>query len=96
MKNALIVLSAILVLSAVQSFAQENNYGYPTYGQQPEQRKNNPNYQQDNYGNYTKQENLYKDTDRDGVPNHYDYNDRNPNIQQRGQKDYSKPYKGIR
>ena len=90
MKNALIALSATLIFSG-QAFAQGNNYGY-TYGQQPEQRKNNPNYQQDNYGSYTKRENLYKDTDRDGVPNRYDYNDSNPNIQRRGQTDYTKPY----
>lgn len=90
MKNTLIALSAILIFSATQSFAQDNNYY--GYGQQQEQRRDNPNYQQDSWGNYTKRENLYKDTDRDGVPNRYDYNDRNPNIQRRGQIDYSQPY----
>jgi len=54
-----------------------------------EQRKNNPSYQQDNYGSYTKQENLFKDNDRDGVPNRSDYNDNNPNIQRQGQQDNS-------
>lgn len=35
----------------------------------------------DSWGNpYKYQENLWKDTDRDGVPNYYDYRDRDPNI----------------
>jgi len=43
--------------------------------------------------NYKRQENLYKDTDRDGVINKYDYNDRNPNIQRPDQSDNSlSPY----
>lgn len=33
----------------------------------------------DDYGHWTNNENLYKDTDRDGVANIHDYNDRNPN-----------------
>lgn len=42
--------------------------------------------------NYKKKENLYKDTDHDGVINKYDYNDRNRNIQTPDQQDYSNPY----
>ena len=35
----------------------------------------------DYWGNrYKHYENLWKDTDRDGIINYYDYNDRNPRI----------------
>jgi len=78
----LLIIAAVLALSTTASAWEYNN----PYG---EQRKNNPSYQQDNYGSYTKQENLFKDNDRDGVPNRSDYNDNNPNIQRRGQQDNS-------
>lgn len=46
----------------------------------------------DSWGNsYEKSENLYKDTDKDGVANIYDYNDKNPRIQNPYQQDYSRP-----
>lgn len=89
MKKLIITTSVILVLSAAQSFADGWNYNT---NQQNQQRTNNYNYQQDNYGHYTKRENLYKDSDGDGVVNKYDYNDRNPNIQRQGQRDYSNSY----
>lgn len=88
MKKLLTTAAVILALSVVQSFADGWNYNT---NQQHEQRRNNYNYQQDNYGNYTKKENLYKDSDGDGVANKYDYNDRNPNVQRRGQTGYSQP-----
>lgn len=91
MKKLLTTAVVILILSAAQSFADGWNHGYST-NQQHEQRRNNYNYQQDNYGNYTKRDNLYKDSDGDGVINKYDYNDRNPNVQRRGQTDYSNSY----
>jgi hypothetical protein len=52
----------------------------------------------DAWGNsYKHQENLYKDTDHDGVINLYDYNDRNPNVQYRGQFEIpTTPYKSRR
>ena len=47
----------------------------------------------DNWGNsYSNPNNLYKDTDRDGVINMYDYNDKNKNIQTPYQRDYDKDY----
>jgi len=89
MKKPLITATVILALSAAQSFA--GSWDFNT-NQQHEKRTNNYNYQQDNYGHHTKRDNLYKDSDGDGVTNKYDYNDRNPNIQRQGQRDYSTPY----
>lgn len=44
----------------------------------------------DYWGNsYKTPNNFYKDTDKDGVPNYLDYNDRNRNIQTPYQKDYN-------
>lgn len=91
MKKLITTAAVILALPAVQSFADGYNYGYNN-NHQHEQRRNNSSYQQDNYGNYTKRDNLYKDSDGDGVANKYDYNDRNPNVQRRGQTDYSSQY----
>ena len=67
MKTAVIAL--VLLLTAAQAFAWENQY------------KNNPQYQQDKYGHHTKQNNMFKDADGDGVINKYDYNDNNRNVQ---------------
>jgi len=92
MKKLLTTAAAILALSAAQSFA--DSWGY-NFNQQHEHRRNNYNYQQDNYGHYTKRDNLYKDSDNDGVINKYDYNDRNSNIQRRGQTDYSNSFGTI-
>ncbi len=45
----------------------------------------------DAWGNsYKHYENLWKDTDRDGVINYFDYNDRNPYIQYKYQKNLFK------
>jgi len=46
----------------------------------------------DYWGNsYKYYENLWKDSDRDGVINYFDYNDRNPNIQTPYQYKYYLP-----
>ncbi len=66
MKKVLIV-AAILAVSAT---------GYAFEGQY----KNNPNYSKDDNGRYTRNDNQYKDTDRDGVINKYDRNDSNPYV----------------
>lgn len=51
----------------------------------------------DNWNNpYKHYDNLWKDTDKDGIPNYYDYNDRNPNIQNPYQRDYSDPYNSYK
>lgn len=48
--------------------------------------------QKDVWGNsYKMKSNLDQDTDRDGVSNRFDYNDRNPNIQNKGDVDFSQP-----
>lgn len=39
--------------------------------------RNNGNYTQDAYGHSTRNDNLYKDSDGDGVVNYYDRSDRN-------------------
>jgi hypothetical protein len=47
----------------------------------------------DAWGNHYKhQENLWKDTDKDGVINYYDYNDRNSKVQTKTQAKYNKLY----
>ena len=63
------IIVAVIVLAAAQAFAWENQY------------KNNSQYQQDKYGHHTRQNNMFKDSDGDGVINKYDYNDNNRNIQ---------------
>lgn len=46
----------------------------------------------DAWGNsYSNPSNLYKDTDRDGVINYYDSNDRNPNVSTPRQRNYDPP-----
>ena len=48
--------------------------------------------QKDAWGNsYKINSNLDKDSDGDGISNRYDYNDRNPRIQRRGDVDYGYP-----
>jgi hypothetical protein len=90
MKKLLTVTAIAVAMSAGHALA--NGWDYNNNTSQPrEQRQGNYNYQQDNWGNYTKRDNLYKDSDNDGVSNRYDYNDRNPNIQRKGQTDYSLP-----
>lgn len=43
----------------------------------------------DAWGNsYKYYENLWRDTDKDGITNYFDYNDRNPYIQNKYQKDF--------
>lgn len=78
MKTAIIFV-VVLGLSATAIAGQWDPWGG---------KQNNPNYDKDSYGHYTKRENLYKDSDRDGVVNRYDYNDRNSSVQSPKQKDY--------
>ncbi len=48
--------------------------------------------QKDVWGNsYKIKSNLDKDSDGDGVSNRFDYNDRNKNIQRKGDVDYTYP-----
>lgn len=78
MKKILLALIIVIALP-FQAFAFNNPYEERPY--------------KDNWGNsYKNPNNLYKDTDRDGVINLYDYNDRNRNIQTPYQKDYNKGY----
>lgn len=74
-------LAICILLTVVATAAQ----AWETYDPYNNKRQNNPNYQQDNYGNYTKRDNMYRDSDGDGVSNRYDYNDRNPNVQRQNQ-----------
>lgn len=87
MKRLLTVVAILAITTTAAAWEYNNPYG-------TNQRKNNYNYQQDNYCNYTKQENLYRDSDHDGVVNRYDYNDNNPSVQRRGQynNQYRNPY----
>ena len=82
MKALFCVVLAVLLFSA--SFAGAWNYENKNKGTRP---------YEDAWGNnYKTQQNMWKDTDRDGVPNYYDYNDRNRNIQTPYQKNYNNPY----
>ena len=79
MKRIAFVILWVAVLTGV-SFAWENPY--------------EPRPYKDAWSNsYKNPENLYKDTDKDGVINMYDYNDKNKNIQTPYQQDYNKPVK---
>ncbi len=78
MKTFIVSIIAVLVFGSV-CFAGQNNYGSRPY--------------KDAWGNsYKYPNNLYKDTDRDGIINYNDYNDRNRNIQTPYQKDYNYNY----
>lgn len=84
-------------------------YTNPYNTSKPSSQSNNPNYlyqpksystpsytkpYKDYWGNsYRYQENLWKDTDHDGVINYYDYNDRNPKVQTKSQSRLYKQYK---
>lgn len=79
-------LSIIVILALVSvSFAGSWEYN------------DNKRPYKDAWGNsYKHQDNLWKDTDKDGVINYYDYNDRNRNIQNPYQQKYEdiyNPYK---
>lgn len=66
MKNLLSLLVALLVIaSAAPAFAyRKSGYGYT----------------QDTYGSWERNDNAYKDSDGDGVVNHYDRNNRNSSV----------------
>jgi len=74
-----IILAIVLGLSSLAAADQWDAWGG---------KKSDPNYEKDSYGHYTKRENLYKDSDRDGVVNRYDYSDRNSSVQTPRQQDY--------
>ncbi len=80
MKTLLLSITAVLVIISI-SYAWDNPYNKRPY--------------EDSWGNnYKNYNNLYKDTDKDGVPNYLDYNDRNRNIQNPYQtnRGYNNPY----
>lgn len=84
MKNILITLAVL----AVAATATAGDY-YGAYNNDSRYNYNSNNFQtKDNYGHWTNQDNQYKDTDRDGVVNRYDYNDRNSNVQRPAQRGY--------
>ncbi len=56
-----------------------NPYGYDSYSS----KRPYKDYWGNSYKHYN---NLWKDSDRDGVINYYDYNDKNPNVQTPYQK----------
>lgn len=64
-----LLTATLLILLASTAFGWQNQY------------KSNPNYQQDQYGHRTRNDNMYKDSDGDGVINKYDYNDQNSRVQ---------------
>ncbi|ADO44921.1 hypothetical protein Hydth_0521 [Hydrogenobacter thermophilus TK-6] len=76
MKKVLLVL---VVLGG--AFALDRLYDYRL----PKSSRPYKDYWGNSYKHY---DNLWKDTDRDGVMNYYDYNDRNPNIWTPYQKGY--------
>lgn len=77
MKKLMFVVLAVLGASSVRADWYDSDSSRP---------------QKDVWGNsYKMESNLDKDSDGDGVTNRYDYNDRNPNIQQKGEVDFSQP-----
>ncbi|MCX8028198.1 MAG: hypothetical protein N3A62_10165 [Thermodesulfovibrionales bacterium] len=75
MKTIIITVGLIIAMSSV-AIAWTDGY-------------NNKRPYKDSWGNsYKYRDNLYKDTDRDGVINKYDYNDRDRNIQNPYQREY--------
>lgn len=87
MKTTVFLLIMLAVIS-IMGTAEAWQYG---------QRQYQPRPYEDAWGNnYQYPQNLYKDTDKDGVPNYLDYNDRNPNIQNPYQQPYKqKKYRGY-
>ncbi len=83
----ILFVTIIIQLLAATSWAGD----YNPYGST---RKNNPEYSQDSHGSYTKNQNMWKDQDRDGVSNYYDRNDRNPNITNQPNSNYNNSYNG--
>ncbi len=76
MRKVLVFLAVLLTYGFVQA-QTDGFYTYP--------------YEDVHGHHYKKQENLYKDQDRDGVINLYDFNDRNPNVKYTNTPDYSVP-----
>ncbi len=85
-------------------YGNNNNsslYSTPKYNPNYQYNYNNSNFgksytkpYKDSWGNsYRYQDNLWKDTDKDGVINYYDYNDKNKKVQTKSQSDYYKLYK---
>lgn len=65
-------LFAVLVLSFLSAFPQ-TTFAYRR-GSHPSR---DSNYTHDAYGHLTRRDNLWNDTDGDGVSNYYDRSDRN-------------------
>lgn len=73
----LFLIIVMLSLVVVPFTVMAGDYGY--------ERRPYKDYWGNSYKSY---DNMWKDKDRDGVPNYYDYNDRNPNVQTPYQRDY--------
>jgi len=77
MKKLIFKLSVFLILVLVASSALAWDGIYT------------PRPYRDHWGNhYRHYGNMWKDSDRDGIINYFDYNDRNPYIQNPYQKNY--------
>ncbi|WP_457601090.1 hypothetical protein [Hydrogenivirga sp.] len=69
-------LTLVLALAVGSVFA-EDYLLYPSF-----KSNSGPRPYKDAWGNsYKNYDNMWKDSDGDGVINYYDYNDRNPNVQ---------------
>ena len=68
MYKLLILLIISICLFSSNAFAYTRGSHPSTSGQ----------YSQDAYGHWTRNDNLYNDSDGDGVSNYYDRNDNNP------------------
>ena len=71
MKKTIMLL---LVLTTLTMFS------VPAFAYRSGQSPKDGGYTQDAYGGWTRNDNLYKDSDGDGVNNYNDRNDRNSNI----------------
>lgn len=77
MRGVIIFLSLLVFASTATAWDDYDSYNSRPY--------------KDYWGNHYKHyENMWKDSDRDGVINYFDYNDRNPYIQNPYQRNYFK------
>lgn len=79
-----IALTILITSFFISAFTIPSSFAYRK-GQSP---KYNPDYSKDVNGRWTRRDNLYKDTDKDGVLNVHDYNDSNPKIQSDSQQGF--------
>ena len=61
-----LISAALIIFSSVPAFAGKYS--------------NSNGYTQDTYGSWERSDNAYKDSDGDGVVNHYDSNNRNSSV----------------